>query len=302
MQAAKKPGVIINMGSSAGLYPMYNDPIYSASKGGVVLFTRSLTPYKRKGIRINVLCPEFVQTEMGLKVASKFIDLMGGFVPMEMVVKGAFELITDESKAGSCLWITNRRGMEYWPTSEEKAKYLVRSSGSMKRSSSQVPLNLNVQLPESFEKLVVHTLNHNFRDATIKVRAPLRLPIKPNHVLVKIIFAGVNASDVNFSSGRYFSDGNDIGSRLPFDAGFEAVGLIAAVGDSVNNVKVGTPAAIMTFGSYAEFTMIQKLLPCLLQGLQLQLLWNRQDRHLEKRCLLQLLLGGLGNLQSSSQN
>ncbi|KAH9695573.1 PKS ER domain-containing protein [Citrus sinensis] len=153
MQAAKKPGVIINMGSSAGLYPMYNDPIYSASKGGVVLFTRSLTPYKRKGIRINVLCPEFVQTEMGLKVGSKFIDLMGGFVPMEMVVKGAFELITDESKAGSCLWITNRRGMEYWPTSEEKAKYLVRSSGSMKRSSSQVPLNLNVQLPESFEKL-----------------------------------------------------------------------------------------------------------------------------------------------------
>lgn len=95
---------------------------------------------------------------------------------------------------------------------------------------------------------------------------------------------------VNFSSGRYFSDGNDIGSRLPFDAGFEvhdnniinlwcncliqirrfarpimlcclwftfqAVGLIAAVGDSVNNVKVGTPAAIMTFGSYAEFTMV----------------------------------------------
>ncbi|KAL9417892.1 hypothetical protein AB3S75_040815 [Citrus x aurantiifolia] len=256
MQAAKKPGVIINMGSSAGLYPMYNDPIYSASKGGVVLFTRSLTPYKRKGIRINVLCPEFVQTEMGLKVGSKFIDLMGGFVPMEMVVKGAFELITDESKGGSCLWITNRRGMEYWPTSEEKAKYLVRSSGSMKRSSSQVPLNLIVQLPESFEKLVVHTLNHNFRDATIKVRAPLRLPIKPNHVLVKIIYAGVNASDVNFSSGRYFSDGNDIGSRLPFDAGFEAVGLIAAVGDSVNNVKVGTPAAIMTFGSYAEFTMV----------------------------------------------
>ncbi|KDO42469.1 hypothetical protein CISIN_1g014395mg [Citrus sinensis] len=220
MQAAKKPGVIINMGSSAGLYPMYNDPIYSASKGGVVLFTRSLTPYKRKGIRINVLCPEFVQTEMGLKVASKFIDLMGGFVPMEMVVKGAFELITDESKAGSCLWITNRRGMEYWPTSEEKAKYLVRSSGSMKRSSSQVPLNLNVQLPESFEKLLW-------------------------------IYG-----QVNFSSGRYFSDGNDIGSRLPFDAGFEAVGLIAAVGDSVNNVKVGTPAAIMTFGSYAEFTMV----------------------------------------------
>ncbi|KAH9695567.1 PKS ER domain-containing protein [Citrus sinensis] len=88
MQAAKKPGVIINMGSSAGLYPFYTDPIYSASKGGVVLFTRSLTPYKSKGIRINVLCPEFVETELALKAGSQLIDLMGGFVPMDTVVKG----------------------------------------------------------------------------------------------------------------------------------------------------------------------------------------------------------------------
>lgn len=31
---------------------------------------------------------QFVETEMGLKVDPKFISLMGGFVPMEMVVKG----------------------------------------------------------------------------------------------------------------------------------------------------------------------------------------------------------------------
>lgn len=31
---------------------------------------------------------QFVETEMGLKIDSKFIGLMGGFVPMEMVVKG----------------------------------------------------------------------------------------------------------------------------------------------------------------------------------------------------------------------
>ncbi|CAI9765567.1 unnamed protein product [Fraxinus pennsylvanica] len=88
-------------------------------------------------------------------------------------------------------------------------------------------------------------------------RAPLRLPLKPDDVLMKIIYAGVNASDVNFSSGRYFSGNNkDIVSRLPFDAGFEAVGIIAAIGDSVKHLKVGTPAAIMTFGSYAEFTLV----------------------------------------------
>ncbi|XVF67594.1 hypothetical protein PTKIN_Ptkin10aG0133600 [Pterospermum kingtungense] len=256
MQTLQKPGVIINIGSASGLYPMYMDPIYSGSKGGVVMFTRSLVPYKRQGIRVNVLCPEFVQTDMGEKVGSRFISIMGGFVPMEMVVKGAFELIMDESRAGSCLWITNRRGMEYWPSPTEEAKYLLRSSSrSRKQVSFQAPLSS--QLPQSFEKVVVHTLNHHFRDATHIVRVPLKLPIESDHVLLKIIYAGVNASDVNFSSGRYFQGNKkDIGSLLPFDAGFEAVGIIAAIGDSVSNLKVGTPAAIMAFGGYAEFVKV----------------------------------------------
>lgn len=33
MEAAKRPGAIINLGSASGLYPMYADPIYSGSKG-----------------------------------------------------------------------------------------------------------------------------------------------------------------------------------------------------------------------------------------------------------------------------
>ncbi|XP_028777071.1 prostaglandin reductase-3 [Neltuma alba] len=254
MEATKSPGVIINMGSASGLYPMYGDPIYSASKGGVVMFSRSLRPYKHQGIRVNVLCPEFVQTDMGTKVDSKFVGLMGGFVPMEMVVKGAFELIIDESKAGSCLWITNRRGFEYWPTPSEEEKYMLPSSSFRRRSEFKAP---PIKLPEIFEKIVVHTLTHNFRNATSIVRTSLRLPIKPHHVLVKLVYAGVNASDVNFSSGRYFSGKDkDISSRLPFDAGFEAVGIIAAVGDSVTGLKVGMPCALMTYGGYSEFIMI----------------------------------------------
>ncbi|KAJ4847423.1 hypothetical protein Tsubulata_036301 [Turnera subulata] len=259
MRATQKPGVIINLGSSAGLYPMVIDPIYSAAKGGVVMFTRSLLPFKNEGIRINVLCPEFVETDMGLQINPKFVSMMGGFVPMKMVIQGAFELINDESRAGSVLWITNRRGMEYWPTPAEEAKYLVQSPGSRvlrKMASSKV--QVDIQLPESFEKLVVHTLSHNFRYATRIVRIPLRLPIGPNDVLFKVIYAGVNASDVNYSAGRYFtgSSAKDIESRLPFDAGFEAVGIIAAVGESVRDLKVGTPAAVMTYGSFAEFTVV----------------------------------------------
>ncbi|KAM0060961.1 putative 15-hydroxyprostaglandin dehydrogenase (NAD(+)) [Helianthus debilis subsp. tardiflorus] len=255
MEAAKKPGVIINLGSAAGLYPHLADPIYSATKGGVVMFTRALALYKKKGIRANVLCPEFIKTEMAEKVDYRFIERMGGYVPMETLIQGAFELITDESKAGSCLWITARRGSEYWPTPAEEAKYLVVPSRLNKRFSSVI--NSNVQIPQSFQKVIVHTLNHNIRNATSIVRAPLKLPIKPGHVLLKIIYAGVNASDVNFSSGSYFSGSKqEISSRLPFDAGFEGVGLIAAVGDGVKNLKVGTPAAIMTFGAYAEFAMV----------------------------------------------
>lgn len=256
MRAIQKPGVIINLGSSAGLYPSPIDPIYSAAKAGVVLFTRSLAQCKREGIRVNVICPEFVQTEMTAELSTKVLSLLGGFVPMDMVVKGTFELITDESRAGSCLWITQRRGFEYWPTPAEEAKYLVRSSSSSRKNVS-LKAPLDVHLPQSFEKLVVHTLSHHFRNATQIIRVPLRLPIEPNHVLLKIIYAGVNASDVNFSSGRYFAGSTkDLNSLLPFDTGFEAVGIIAAVGESVAGLKVGTPAAVMTYGSYAEFLKV----------------------------------------------
>lgn len=59
----------------------------------------------------------------------------------------------------------------------------------------------------------------------------------------------------------------------------QAVGLIAAIGESVNDLKVGTPVAIMTFGSYAEFTMVNNSLSrinlsilVIVRNLELQLL------------------------------
>uniref|UniRef100_A0ACD5YHA3 Uncharacterized protein n=1 Tax=Avena sativa TaxID=4498 RepID=A0ACD5YHA3_AVESA len=262
MRSLKKPGVIINIGSAAGLYPMYADPIYSGTKGGVVLFTRSLAPLKRHGVRVNVLCPEFVQTNMAEQINQKIVEATGGFLKMQEIIDGAFELIKDESKAGACLWITKRKGMEYWPTPEEQRKYLLNYTKSKRTVTNNVfP---SIQTPEFFEKIVVHTLSHNFRDATRLDRVRLRLPIEPQNVLVKIIYAGVNASDVNYSSGRYFSgSAKETASRLPFDAGFEAVGIVASVGDAVRHIKVGSPVALMTFGSYAEFTMVpaKHLLP-----------------------------------------
>lgn len=36
----------------------------------------------------------------------------------------------------------------------------------------------------------------------------------------------------------------------------QAVGIIAAVGDSVTNLEVGVPAAIMVYGSYSEYVTV----------------------------------------------
>lgn len=40
----------------------------------------------------------------------------------------------------------------------------------------------------------------------------------------------------------------------------QAVGIIAAIGDGVRNLKIGMPAAIMTFGGYAEFVTVTAIL------------------------------------------
>lgn len=44
----------------------------------------------------------------------------------------------------------------------------------------------------------------------------------------------------------------------------QAVGIVASVGDSVKHIKVGTPVALMTFGSYAEFMLVLLSMPLLL--------------------------------------
>lgn len=68
---------------------------------------------------------------------------------------------------------------------------------------------------KTFQKLSVVKLTSNFGEAVKIVKEPLIEP-GDDEVLIKNIYAGVNASDVNISSGRYFTDG-----KLPFDVGFE---------------------------------------------------------------------------------
>ena len=58
-------GAIVNTASMAGIAGFAADPVYAASKGGVVMLTRSLRYLAAEaGIRVNCVCPSFVDTPL----------------------------------------------------------------------------------------------------------------------------------------------------------------------------------------------------------------------------------------------
>jgi NAD(P)-dependent dehydrogenase (short-subunit alcohol dehydrogenase family) len=119
-------GVIINTASMAGIgYGFPPDPVYAASKGGVVLFTASLAPLKdAMNIRVNCVCPGVVDTPMFRRGqeqsraedtrAREAMGLMQILKPEE-IADAVVELISDDSLAGRAMWVRNGRPRELGP-------------------------------------------------------------------------------------------------------------------------------------------------------------------------------------------
>ncbi|XP_078348992.1 prostaglandin reductase-3-like [Oculina patagonica] len=82
------------------------------------------------------------------------------------------------------------------------------------------------QLPKTFRKLVISKLSTNFREAVELVTVPMLQP-GPDELLVKSRYVGINATDINYSAGRYHR-----GQSPPFDAGLEE-----DLNDSTGNLR-----------------------------------------------------------------
>ena len=68
-------GTIVNVASGAGLQPRPNFSAYCSSKGGLVMFTRSIAiDLAPANIRVNAVCPGIVMTPLVEKNLAKFPD------------------------------------------------------------------------------------------------------------------------------------------------------------------------------------------------------------------------------------
>ena len=104
----------------------------------------------------------------------------------------------------------------------------------------------------TYRKLVATHLTPHFGDAAEIVEVEVPEP-GPGEIRVRNWWAGVNATDVNISAGRYAP-----GVDPPFDLGAEAVGVVDAVGDGVTGFSVGQPVATMGLGGgYREVQTVQ---------------------------------------------
>jgi 3-oxoacyl-[acyl-carrier protein] reductase len=69
LMAKRKKGVVVNMGSKNGLNGEFGYAHYNASKGGVIMLTKTMAlELAHLGIRVNAVCPGYIETPMSKEI------------------------------------------------------------------------------------------------------------------------------------------------------------------------------------------------------------------------------------------
>ena len=84
--AARRKGVVVNMGSKNSVDAEFGYAHYNASKGGVIMLTKTMAvELAHLGIRVNAVCPGYIQTPMSQEIDSpEFVqNFTSRYIPME---------------------------------------------------------------------------------------------------------------------------------------------------------------------------------------------------------------------------
>ena len=100
----RKSGSIINISSTNGIDTTYPESIdYDASKAGVISLNHNLANYFAPYIRVNTICPGWINTDMNKDLDKEFIDkeiskiLLNRFAEPEEIANLAYFLGTDKA-------------------------------------------------------------------------------------------------------------------------------------------------------------------------------------------------------------
>jgi meso-butanediol dehydrogenase / (S,S)-butanediol dehydrogenase / diacetyl reductase len=103
----QRSGSIVNIASVEGIEGTEGGSAYNASKGGVVLLTKNMAiDYGRMGIRVNCICPGFIDTPMFRSVVGNFGEIadkyrdqhkLGRFGRPEEIASAAQFLASDDA-------------------------------------------------------------------------------------------------------------------------------------------------------------------------------------------------------------
>lgn len=92
-------GCIVNISSTNALDTYYPESMdYDASKAGVISLTHNFSLYlKDRDIRVNVVCPDWIDTDMNLEMDEEYKKSLGVFLKPEEVAKVVYDVSVDKS-------------------------------------------------------------------------------------------------------------------------------------------------------------------------------------------------------------